>query len=59
MPSHDSYNDPHFDFEADQSNVRPSVVAYSARDGRVIIYDKRHRTAWISSTCAVPLQNTS
>ncbi len=57
MPSYDSYDSSHIDLEPDHSAVPPTVVAYGVSDGRVIIYDKRHRAGWISSTCAVPLQN--
>ena len=57
MTAHDVPNDQRTD--AEPATVPANILAYSASDGRVIIYDERERSAWVSSTCAVPLQNAS
>ena len=57
MASNDSQNEPEPD--AGPRELPTNIVARSADDGRVIIYDEERHTAWISSTYALSLQNIS
>lgn len=60
-PSHMNPYDVSNDAQSDREpvTVPQNIVARSDGDGRVIIYDEENRTAWISSTCAIPLQNAT
>lgn len=57
MTAYDTSNSHRSDPEP--STVSANIIAYSASDGRVIIYDQHEQSAWVSSTCAIPLQNAS
>ena len=57
MEAHDISN--HQRTDAEPPPVPANIVAYTTSDGRVVIYDEHERSAWVSSTCAVPLQNAS